>query len=71
MHAKWGDKTTGTINGHAAFLDRFRREAVELADGQTLTEEEIERRADHLLAAHMKKLALVSAQRRAERKAAR
>jgi hypothetical protein len=67
MHAKYGDKTTGTIRGTAAFLDRFKRQAIEAAKGEHLTDVEIERRADHLLRAHMRRLALESSKARARK----
>lgn len=67
MHARH-DSLEITANARAAFLTRFLREVDEASPG--LPEAERLRRAEHLLRAHMKKLALRSARARAARKVA-
>jgi hypothetical protein len=58
-----------TANARAGFLNRFAVQVDEATPG--LPESERLRRAEHLLRAHMAKLALKSAQARRARKASR
>ena len=67
MHARH-DSREITANARAGFLARFLREVDAAAPG--LTEAERLRRAEHLLRAHMARLALASSRARARRKAA-
>lgn len=57
-----------TARARSAFLARFLREVDAATPG--LPEAERQRRAGHLLQAHMKRLALASSKARARRKAA-
>ena len=66
MHARH-DSRKITANAHAGFLKRFLNEVD--ATAPDLPEAERQRRAGHLLQAHMKRLALASSKARA-RKAA-
>jgi hypothetical protein len=67
MHARHDGREI-TANARAGFLAKFLREA----DAETpgLPEPERLRRAEHLLRAHMARLALASSKARAHRKAA-
>lgn len=66
MHARH-DSREITANARAGFLTKFLREVDDTTPG--LSEAERQRRADHLLKAHMRRLALASSRARA-RKAA-
>lgn len=55
--------TAVSAPARAGFAERFRREAAEAA-GETLTDQELERRAAFLLRSHMHALALRSAKAR-------
>lgn len=66
MHAR-NDPRETTVAGRAGFLAKFLRKVDEVAPG--LSEAERLRRAEHLLRAHMKRLALASSRARANRKA--
>ena len=68
-HARWSreDPTATAIRAQAGLLAKFEREVD--PDG-TLTPAERARRAEHARRAHMKRLALRSAQARARRAAA-
>jgi hypothetical protein len=66
MHAKY-DPREITAGARAGFLARFLREVDAEAPG--LPEPERLRRAEHLLRAHMARLALASSKARAKRKA--
>jgi hypothetical protein len=67
MHAR-NDSREITANARAGFIARFLRQV----DAETpgLPEAERLRRAEHLLRAHMARLALASSRARAKRKAA-
>ena len=67
MHAR-NDPHEITAGARAGFLSRFLREVDATTPG--LTETERLRRAEHLLRAHMARLALKSSRARAARKAA-
>lgn len=67
MHAK-NDSRATTANARAGFLKKFLNEVDATTPG--LPEAERQRRAGHLLQAHMKRLALASSKARARRKAA-
>jgi hypothetical protein len=67
MHAR-NDSREITANARAGFLKRFLNEVDERTPG--LPEAERIRRAEHLLRAHMKRLAFDREKRRRERKAA-
>jgi hypothetical protein len=67
MHARH-DSREITANARAGFLAKFLREVDAAAPG--LPEAERLRRAEHLLRAHMARLALASSRARAQRKAA-
>jgi hypothetical protein len=60
--ARCPDRSARTLSARRAFLGRFEREVD--PDG-TLSPEERQRRADSAMRAHMQRLALKSAQRRA------
>jgi hypothetical protein len=66
MHAR-NDSRKITANARAGFLAKFLREVDATTAG--LPEAERLRRAEHLLRAHMKRLALASSKARARRKA--
>lgn len=65
LHSRY-DSRELTKNARAKFLDRF---LDEVDPNHILPEAERERRAGHLLQAHMRRLALKSARARAGRKA--
>jgi hypothetical protein len=66
MHGQHDGHET-TAAGRAAFLAKFLREVDEATPG--LPEAERLRRAEHLLRAHMKRLALASSRARAKKAA--
>lgn len=68
MHARH-DSREVTANARAGFLAKFLREVDAATPG--LPDTERLRRAEHLLRAHMQRLALRSSRARASRKAAR
>jgi hypothetical protein len=61
-----------TAPARAAFLSGFRKQAAEIAAarGETLTPEEIDRRAEHLKKAHFQRMAFEREKARRKRAAA-